>query len=312
MNKKKIFNIHPSFISGFTNSDASFILSLNRVNHMKLKFRVIPLLVFTQHSNDRFLLDEINQYFHNSGHIVKDHRNNCYYLRFNSLPKIIKYIIPHFSNPLYSLKGQKRIDFIIWKHVIDLIIKKEHLHILGLINIIELSLKMYHVNHGKKKRHFLDNLYSEFNLPKSNFDPLEPISHLFLEEECLLDPWFLTGIVQGDGSPLGIVFKKNGQISQYFAIGLEINSINILKEIKSYFQDVGHIHKIKDNYYRFVIYSKSDILNYVVPHFEEYPLRGYRLSQYLTTLEYFKNPSDALKEKIYNISFNGKRRRNKG
>jgi hypothetical protein len=113
MNNKKILNLNPSFISGFTISNASFILSLNRVNNMILKYRITPLLVFTQHSNDRFLLEKINEYFNNSGHLVKDPFNNCYNLRFNSLPKIIKYILPHFSNPLYTLKGPKKIDFII-------------------------------------------------------------------------------------------------------------------------------------------------------------------------------------------------------
>jgi len=301
MNNKKILNLNPSFISGFTISNASFILSLNRVNNMILKYRITPLLVFTQHSNDRFLLEKINEYFNNSGHLVKDPFNNCYNLRFNSLPKIIKYILPHFSNPLYTLKGPKKIDFIIWKYVIDLIIKKEHLHIHGLINIIELSLKMYHVNHSKKKRHILNNLYSEYKIEKSNIDLLKPISHLFLEEVNQIDPWFLTGIIQADPSPLGILFKKNGQIAQYFAIGLEVNSINLLDEIKFYFKDAGTIYKIKDNYYRYVIYDKSDFLNKVVPHFNLYPLFGSRLLQYLTTLEYLKNPSDSLKDKIFHL-----------
>ena len=102
---KKI--IEPNFISGFTNADGSFMISISRVNTLKYKYRVTPLFVLTE--MDRELLDLINNHFNNKGHIILDKRSKCYYLRFNSIKNILTYIIPHFDK--YPLRGKKLLDY---------------------------------------------------------------------------------------------------------------------------------------------------------------------------------------------------------
>lgn len=99
--------IQPNFITGFTNADGSFMISITRVNTLKYKYRVTPLFILTQ--MDRHLLDLINNSFDNKGHIILDKRSNCYNLRFNSLKTIVKYIIPHFEK--YPLRGKKLLDY---------------------------------------------------------------------------------------------------------------------------------------------------------------------------------------------------------
>jgi hypothetical protein len=108
--KKKIEverELKPNFISGFTNADGSFEILFARVNTMKYKYRVSPIFVLSQ--MDRVLLDKINGYFNNKGHIVQDKRSKCYNLRFNSMTSAVGYIIPHFDR--YPLRGKKLLDY---------------------------------------------------------------------------------------------------------------------------------------------------------------------------------------------------------
>lgn len=100
--KKKI---HPNYISGFVNADGSFQINITRVNTLKTKYRVVPLFVITQHKENRIVLEEINVFFKNKGHLILDKRTDCYYLRFNTIKNINEIIIPHFIK--YPIYGQK-------------------------------------------------------------------------------------------------------------------------------------------------------------------------------------------------------------
>lgn len=292
--KTTIYNfslLNPHFVSGFTEANGSFIISIEESPSMRFGYTVRPRFVLTQHKNSRPLLDEIKQFFNNAGYLTLDHRSGCYNLNIDSVPALLQVVIPHFSDPRYTLLGTKNRDFLIWRHIVNLVSKEVHFNIEGLIYIIELSLKMYSRNVSKKKHHIIRNLNAKYKFDKYKEDPLKPIEHLILEHSqntWELDPWFLTGVMQGDGKPLGI--KNNGQIAQTTTIGLEVNSISIMNKIQAYFNGIGQIKKIKENYYRFTVYDKNDILSEIVPHLEKYPLRGYRQWQYLESLELLKDP----------------------
>jgi hypothetical protein len=66
--------IKPEFITGFTNADGSFQIKITHRKTMKYKHNVRPVFTITQ--KDRVLLDEINNYFNNQGHLVRDKRTD--------------------------------------------------------------------------------------------------------------------------------------------------------------------------------------------------------------------------------------------
>jgi len=60
--------------------------------------------------------------------------------RVSSLRDITNVVIPHFNK--YPLITQKRADFLLFKEIVDLIIKKEHLTIEGIRKIVALKASL--------------------------------------------------------------------------------------------------------------------------------------------------------------------------
>jgi hypothetical protein len=115
-------------------------------------------------------------------------------------------------------------------------------------------------------------------------------------------------MIQGDGT-LYVVFPKE---HTNFAIGQEIESIDILKSLQIYFKDVGHIYEINETYYRYMIYKKEDILKVLIPHLEKYPLYSKKGTDFKKLITFTQDPLSVDKSEIYYLSFDGKRRRGEG
>lgn len=103
-----------------------------------------------------------------------------------------------------------------------------------------------------------------------------------------LDPWYVTGFVEGEGA---FTFSRNGrQMALYFAIKLTGADKSILEEIRAYF-GVGSIYRVAATaaptrssghtkeaaYYRV---SRRDDLERVIEHFDRHPLRGSKARSY--------------------------------
>ncbi len=107
------------------------------------------------------------------------------------------------------------------------------------------------------------------------------------EENTNLDPWSLTGFIDGDGS-FSILTTKSTKgklickIQPAFSIGLHLKDLSLLLSIKKYFKDAGNIYVCKDKkvaYYN--VNSVKEILEYIVPHFDNFPLVTQKQADYL-------------------------------
>lgn len=93
-----------------------------------------------------------------------------------------------------------------------------------------------------------------------------------------LDPWFITGYTDGEGSfSIRLRAKSNSQfgfhISIVYSISAEINPLNLklLEQVKEYFGGVGSISR-SGNMYNYEVSSIKSLVN-VRKHFEEFPLQ---------------------------------------
>ena len=93
-----------------------------------------------------------------------------------------------------------------------------------------------------------------------------------------LDPWFITGYTDGEGSfSIRLRTKSNNQfgfhISIVYSICAEINPLNLklLEQVKEYFGGVGSISR-SGNMYFYEISSIKSLVNVRI-HFEKYPLQ---------------------------------------
>jgi len=103
-----------------------------------------------------------------------------------------------------------------------------------------------------------------------------------------LNPWYVTGIVDGEGS-FGVFVKKDPRrslgyvITLSFEIALDKKDLNLLQGLQAYF-GVGGIYKHCGDMMRYKVSSIQDITKAIIPHFDKYPL----VTQKLVDLNIFK------------------------
>lgn len=91
-----------------------------------------------------------------------------------------------------------------------------------------------------------------------------------------LNPWYCTGIVDGEGS-FGVFLQKDPNrslgyvITLSFEIALDKKDLNLLKGLQAYF-GVGGIYKHSGDMMRYKVSSIQDIAKVIIPHFNKYQL----------------------------------------
>jgi len=99
-----------------------------------------------------------------------------------------------------------------------------------------------------------------------------------------LDPWWITGFVDGEGC-FSISFIKNKtmrfgyQIFTEFVITQGEKSLPALEAIKEYFACgnlyCNHRHdNHQENLYRYCVRSRDDLQNKIIPFFQQHPLQS--------------------------------------
>ena len=100
-----------------------------------------------------------------------------------------------------------------------------------------------------------------------------------IEMEKILHPWFVTGIVEGEGS-FCVSFNKRRRIKigietrPSFSITLNKRDLDLLKKIHGYFKCGAIRFSRSDRTYKYEVRSVKDLVKKIVPNFEAYPLQG--------------------------------------
>jgi hypothetical protein len=115
-------NINPWFITGFTDAEGSFIISMYKDEKSKLKWRVTPNFTIHIHIKDIAILKSIK----NSLGVgkVRINSSKTAIFRVDNIQEL-QVIINHFNN--YPLIGSKVSDFLLFKQCYELIKQKQHL-----------------------------------------------------------------------------------------------------------------------------------------------------------------------------------------
>jgi hypothetical protein len=105
------------------------------------------------------------------------------------------------------------------------------------------------------------------------------------QQERLIQVGWVTGFVDGEGCfSIGLIKQPIGcktgyQVFHEFVVTQGAKSLDCLHEVREFF-GVGQVlvNKRHDNHrehlYRYVVRKRSDLLNTVIPFFEQYPLRS--------------------------------------
>jgi len=135
------------------------------------------------HGRDRVLLSKVQSFF-GVGNITVRSRDNCVIYTVKSTKDITTVIIPHFMQ--YPLLSQKRADFELWRSVVELINKGEHLTTQGLTKILSIRAS---INKGLTKE--LTNA----------FPNIIPVNRPLIENTKTPDPATVVGPPWNGGGP---------------------------------------------------------------------------------------------------------------
>ena len=161
---------------------------------MKLGWTIHGVFGIVLHEKDRALLELIQLYFNGIGNITKQGKDSVQY-RVSSLSDLQKYIIPHFNS--YPLISQKRADFELFKQVVEMQSRKEHLTIEGLRKIVSIkassNLGLSVGTQSKKLLSFATNIV--------------PVERPQVELPEQINPQWLAGFASADGLLLHQYFE---------------------------------------------------------------------------------------------------------
>lgn len=143
--RRDIEKISPEWISGFTDGDASFNISIYRDNKRKSGWSIIPSFAIELKARDLPLLKK--KFFEGEGNIHTYKNKPHYIYSVNSVKVLDRVIIPHFNK--YPLLSTKRISFLLFKDAIEIIKNKKHLTLEGVHQIMCIRASM---NHGISTR----------------------------------------------------------------------------------------------------------------------------------------------------------------
>jgi hypothetical protein len=140
-----------NWISGFTDGEGSFVVSVIKNPTTRFKKQIFPELVIMQGAKSIFALEAIKEFFE-CGSIVlnkryDNHNEPLYRYCVRSIKELKGIIIPFFVQ--FPLRTFKQNDFSLFKTIVEMMSEKRHLEKDGWNKILKLASKM-----NRKKNRF--------------------------------------------------------------------------------------------------------------------------------------------------------------
>lgn len=248
--------LNPWFVTGFTDGEGCFSIGIRKATtsigwSVGLEYR----LVAKNNPANLKMFEEIQNFF-GFGHI-RVNENNGAVIRYqvNGLQDCLK-IREHFVN--FPLMTYKLIHFLLWSSILDIVVKKDHLSLSGLLKIIAL------------KANFPEGLSEKLLLVFPNYTEIK--APAYNPELTNMNIHWIFGFINADGHfriviPKSQTTKLGGSVNFVIQITQHNRSLIVLQEIKK-FLGTGNIYSAGINknisIFKKLVYLKLIILlNYL-------------------------------------------------
>lgn len=296
-NNKNTFYLNPDYITGFTDGEGCFSVSIYKESRVLTGWQVKAIFSISLHDKDVKILEAIQRTF-KVGKIYKHGENSLQY-RVSSL-KDLKVIIEHFDK--YPLITQKKADYLLFKEVVNLLKQKEHLKLDPHIGDVSLA------SSGLQK---IVNIKASLNLGlsenlKNYFPETKLVDRSVVEFTGIKSLNWIRGFIEAEGSFQVISQEINNKtsISLRFSVTQHTRDEVLLKNIVTYL-NLGRYYKSPTRPEgQYLVTKFSDISNKVIPLINEYPLLGVKNRDYLDFVqiaELIKSKDHLTKEGIKKI-----------
>ncbi len=133
-----ILKLTSEWITGFVDGEGCFHVGINPHKEMTARFQVLPEFTVVQHKRDVQLLEALKNFFQ-CGVVRTNHGDRLSY-RVRSKDDLLKIIIPFFNK--YPLQSVKRLDFELFRKILLIMERGDHLSPNGIEEIRSISGKM--------------------------------------------------------------------------------------------------------------------------------------------------------------------------
>lgn len=256
--------INPWFITGFSDAEGSFGISILNSPASRAGFSVKAVFSIGLHTKDGAVLEQIKSLW-GVGNIYYDHGPQTIQYRVQSV-KELQTVIKHFDK--FPLITQKRADYLLFKEVVSMMERKEHLSQEGLEKIVAIKAA---INRG---------LSDKF---KADFPNVIQIARP-LVELAPINAYWLAGFVSGEGSFGVQIYKANTKLGEAvkvtFTITQHIRDEQLMLSLIKYL-DCGFVtERSREEAVDFKVIKLSDISDKIIPFFEKYHIQGVKSNDY--------------------------------
>ena len=119
------------WITGFTDGEGCFHISVNPHPEMSVGYQVLPEFTIVQHQKDIQVLHALKAYFKCG--VVRTNHGDRYAYRVRGIEHLTSIIIPFFEKN--KLRTKKKLDFLAFRDVLRLMEQKKHLTAEGITSI---------------------------------------------------------------------------------------------------------------------------------------------------------------------------------
>jgi len=258
--------LDPWFITGFVEAEGCFMINFYRDKKLNLGMSVRAAFSITLHIRDIDLLHKIKAYFGDVG-LVTQWKDSAIF-KVQSIKEISENIIPHFDK--YSLITQKQADYLLFKEIVILMLRKEHLSKKGLQLIINIKASL--------------NLGLSEDL-KETFPETKPVARLVIKDQKIPNPEWVAGFTSGDGSFYISAFnsptrKLGVQVRIWFVLSQHSRDESLIKSLEKYFDCGYYRSQANKGAGEFTVGKLSDITEKIIPFFNKYIIRGIKFKDF--------------------------------
>lgn len=255
-----VSKLNPFYVTGFSDAEACFLVSIVKRSYLKTGWSVAPNFIIELHKKDLPLLNQIKSFLGGVGNISQTQNSARYTV--SSIKELTNVIIPHFEK--YPLITQKRADFLLFKSVVGLINKSEHLTSEGLKKIVAIRSS---INFGLTKS------------LKESFPDIIPVLRPEVINQEIPDIQWVIGFSEGESCFfIDIISSKTHKVGYRVKLKFQITQhsrdLELMNTLLKWL-DCGNLIEIVDRSAVDIVITKiSDIESKIVPLFTEFPLKG--------------------------------------
>lgn len=253
-----MMGLHPSFVSGFIDAEGSFGVSVRKKTQSRLGWSVEPSFARGLDLKDDNILKQIRCFF-GVGTIY--YKPSSVYYMVSSLEDI-SHLIGHFDK--YSLISQKHADYLLFKQVILMLQRKEHLTSSGLQAIVNIRAT---INRGLT-----------LSL-KEGFPNTVAVTRPLVATTSQLDPNWIAGFTSGEGcfsvKLIGSTSHKLGQrVILSFTLTQHSRDKILMESLPAAFGCGKYYPRESREYGVFELAGFKDIENKIIPFFKKHKIQG--------------------------------------